>query len=68
VQQAVHVLPILLLAQVIMVVVRLLGGAEFPGWWYFGSSLSGALLWAPLSFLLLLPQYQPVERDDNRPI
>lgn len=68
VQQAVHVLPILLLAQVIMVTVRLLGGAEFPGWWYFGSSLSGALLWAPLSFLLLLPQYQPVERDDNRPI
>lgn len=68
VQQSVHVLPILLLAQVIMVTVRLLGGAEFPGWWYFGSSLSGALLWAPLSFLLLLPQYQPVERDDNRPI
>lgn len=67
-QQAVHVLPILLLAQVIMVTVRLLGGAEFPGWWYFGSSLSGALLWVPLSFLLLLPQYQPVERDDNRPI
>lgn len=68
VQQAVHVMPILLLAQLIMVAVRLLGGAEFPGWWYFGSSLSGALLWAPLSFLLLLPQYQPVERDDNRPI
>ncbi|MGL1833507.1 rod shape-determining protein MreD [Rhodocyclaceae bacterium SMB388] len=67
-QQAVHVLPILLFAQLIMVAVRLLGGAEFPGWWYFGSSLSGALLWAPLSFLLLLPQYQPVERDDNRPI
>lgn len=68
VQQAVHLMPILLLAQLIMVAVRLLGGAEFPGWWYFGSSLSGALLWAPLSFLLLLPQYQPVERDDNRPI
>ena len=27
-----------------------------------------ALLWTPLSFLLLLPQYQPDERDDNRPI
>lgn len=68
VQQALHVLPLLLLVQLIMVAVRLIGGAEFPGVWYFASSLSGALLWLPLSFLLLLPQYQPVERDDNRPI
>lgn len=67
-QQALHVLPLLLLAQVIMVVVRMAGGAEFPGWWYFLSSFSGALLWMPLSVLLLLPQYRPVERDDNRPI
>jgi len=48
--------------------VRLLAGAEFPGWSYFLSSFSGAALWTPLSLLLLLPQYQPVERDDNRPI
>ena len=67
-QQALHVLPLLLLAQAIMVLVRLLAGAEFPGWSYFLSSLGSALLWAPLSFLLLLPQYQPDERDDNRPI
>ncbi|HRP24208.1 MAG TPA: rod shape-determining protein MreD [Thauera sp.] len=67
-QQALHVLPLLLLAQVLMVVVRLLAGGEFPGWSYFLSSLTSVLLWAPLSFLLLLPQYQPVERDDNRPI
>ncbi|MDX9699137.1 MAG: rod shape-determining protein MreD [Rhodocyclaceae bacterium] len=68
VQQALHLLPLLMLSQAVMVAVRLIAGAEFPGWWYFASSLSGALLWAPLSFLLLLPQYQPVERDDNRPI
>lgn len=67
-QQALHVLPLLLLAQAIMVLVRLLAGAEFPGWAYFLSSLGSALLWTPLSFLLLLPQYQPDERDDNRPI
>lgn len=67
-QQAIHILPLLLLAQGLMVVVRLIAGAEFPGWWYFASSLTGALLWAPLSFILLLPQYRPVERDDNRPI
>lgn len=67
-QQAVHVLPLLLLSQALMVGVRLLAGAEFPGWSYFLSSFSAAVLWTPLSFLLLLPQYQPVERDDNRPI
>lgn len=67
-QQALHVLPLLLVAQVIMVVVRVMAGAEFPGWTYFISSLTGALLWGPLGFLLLLPQYQPVDRDDNRPI
>lgn len=67
-QQSLHILPLLLLAQLIMVTVRMVGGADFPGWWYFGSSLAGALCWAPLSFLLLLPQYQPVDRDDNRPI
>ena len=67
-QQALHVLPLLLLAQLLMMAVRLLAGGEFPGWSYFLSSFSSALLWAPLSFLLLLPQYQPVERDDTRPI
>ena len=67
-QQALHVLPLLLLSQVLMVLVRLLAGAEFPGWAYFLSSFSSALLWMPLSLLLLLPQLQPVERDDNRPI
>lgn len=67
-QQALHVLPILLVAQVLMVLVRLVAGAEFPGWAYFLSSFTGLLLWLPLTFLLLLPQYQPVDRDDNRPI
>ncbi len=67
-EQALHVLPMLLLSQLLMVVVRLLAGAEFPGWSYFLSSFTGLLLWAPLNYLLLLPQYQPVERDDHRPI
>ena len=67
-QQAVHVLPMLIVAQVIMLAVRMLAGADFPGWDYFLSSFSGALVWVPLGFLLLLPQYQPVDRDENRPI
>ncbi|NMG28006.1 rod shape-determining protein MreD [Aromatoleum evansii] len=67
-QQALQMFPLLLLTQVIMVTVRLVAGAEFPGWWYFLSSLTSAALWVPLNYLLLLPQYQPVDRDDNRPI
>ena len=67
-QQALHVLPMLLATQLVMVAARLFGGAEFPGFLYFLSSFLAATLWHPLTYLLLLPQYQPVERDDNRPI
>ncbi|CAG0992724.1 Rod shape-determining protein MreD [Rhodocyclaceae bacterium] len=66
--QSLHVLPMLFVAQLIMVVARLMGGAEFPGLLYFLSSFVAAALWHPLTYLLLLPQYRPVERDDNRPI
>lgn len=67
-QQALHVLPLLLGTQLVMLLVRLATGAEFPGLLYFLSSLVATLLWHPLNYLLLLPQYRPVERDDNRPI
>ena len=67
-QQALHVMPMLLAAQIVMVVARMFGGGEFPGVLYFVSSLVAAALWHPLTYLLLLPQYRPVERDENRPI
>lgn len=67
-QQALHVLPMLLGTQLVMLLIRLATGAEFPGLLYFLSSFVATLLWHPLNYVLLLPQYQPVERDDNRPI
>jgi rod shape-determining protein MreD len=67
-QQALHVLPLLLGEQIVMLILRLVAGAEFPGLSWFVGSLLGAALWYPLTYLLLLPQYQPVERDENRPI
>jgi rod shape-determining protein MreD len=67
-QQALHVLPMLLGSQLIMLVIRLISGGEFPGFSWFLSSIFAALLWHPLTYLLLLPQFRPVERDDNRPI
>lgn len=67
-EQALHVLPLLLGAQLVMLFVRLAAGDEFPGLLWFAGSFVGAALWYPLTYLLLLPQYQPVERDENRPI
>jgi rod shape-determining protein MreD len=67
-QQALQVLPLLLGTQVVMLLIRLAAGDEFPGLAWFLGSLVATLLWYPLTYLLLLPQFQPVERDDNRPI
>lgn len=66
--QALHVLPLFCLVPLIQTGLRMLTGAEFPGIGYFVSPFVSGLLWLPLSLLLLLPQYQPVERDENRPI
>lgn len=67
-RQALHVLPMLLGSQLIMLVIRLISGGEFPGFSWFLSSIVAAILWHPLTYLLLLPQFRPVERDENRPI
>lgn len=67
-QQALHILPLLFGAQLVMLLVRMAGGAEFPGLLYLLTPLLSAALWYPLTYLLLIPQYQPVDRDDNRPI
>lgn len=67
-QQALHVLPLLFGAQLTMLLVRLVSGAEFPGILYLVAPLLATLLWHPLTYLLLIPQYRPVDRDENRPI
>ena len=67
-QQALHALPLLLLVQLVQLGVRAMPGFTFPGWSYFIGPFVGTLLWIPLTFVLLLPQYQPVDRDANRPI
>lgn len=67
-QQALHILPLLLVVQLVQFGVRTLTGAEFPGFGYFIGPFVGFILWLPLTYVLLLPQYQPVDRDANRPI
>lgn len=67
-QQALHILPMLLVTQVIMVVARMVAGAEFPGLLWFLSSVTATALWHPLTHVLLLPQFQPEDKDVHRPI
>lgn len=67
-QQALHILPLLVGTQVVMLLVRMIGGAEFPGLMYLLAPVIATALWHPLTYLLLIPQYRPVDRDENRPI
>ena len=61
--QALHVGAILLVGQGAALLVRLAAGDDFPGWQVFVSSLAGALLWPPTSWLLLLPQRRPAKEQ-----
>jgi len=66
--QAVHVFPLLLLAQAIQVLVRVLVAGRFPGWMYFVESAVAVALWPLITWLLLAPQRRAVDRDHTRPI
>ena len=54
--QVLHVLPLLLLAQVAILLVRMVAGTDFPGLIYFAASVTGAALWPVLTIVLQLPQ------------
>ena len=62
--QILHVIPLLLVNDLIVLEIRNLAGAEFPGFSYFiGSFIAGAL-WPVICFLLKLPQ-KPRSDPDN---
>lgn len=52
--QAWHVFPLLLVSQMLILLTHLLSGAAFIGWRFFLASVTGALLWPPLSLLVQL--------------
>ena len=66
--QAIYVLPLLLVAQLAALTIRVWVGGEWPGWVYFAQSLVGAALWPLAAWLLLAPQRRPVDRDETRPL
>lgn len=67
-KQALHVLPMLLTAQLVMLVVRLVAGGTFPGMTFFVGSVISTALWPVASFILLAPQRAPANVDETRPI
>ena len=62
--QILHVLPMLLIMQLIVLGVRQAAGGQFPGWWYFLSSITGALLWPATDLLLKIPLRRRRDPDD----
>ena len=62
--QILHVLPILLVMQMIVLGVRHAAGDAFPGWWFFLSSIVGALLWPATDLLLKIPLRQRHDPDE----
>jgi rod shape-determining protein MreD len=66
--QVLFILPLLAVAQLASLLIRLWVGGAFPGWLYFADSLLGALIWPLIHWILLSPQRRPVERDETRPL
>ncbi len=54
--QALHAGAMLLMAQLVVLLVRVSAGDPFPGWAILVGPLAGALLWPAATWLLLLPQ------------
>ena len=61
--QSLHILPLLIAGELIMIAVRLLAGGELPGPTYFLGAVFGGLLWIPLSVLFRLPRLPKATLD-----
>jgi rod shape-determining protein MreD len=66
--QALHVLPLFVMAHVVVLLIRLVAGGVWPGWSYFAAPALQALLWPVVTLVLLAPQRGAVDPDENRPI
>ena len=66
--QALQLLPLFALAHAITILLRLIGGAMFPGWQVLLGPVLEAALWPIVSVLLLAPQRRAPNPDANRPL
>ena len=61
--QVLHVVLLLLMNDLIVLGIRLVAGADFPGLQYFIGSFVAAALWLPLGALFRLPQRPKLDPD-----
>ena len=61
--QSLHIFPLLLGAEVVVVAVRLIAGDELPPVGHFMSAAIGTLLWIPLCVVLRLPRVPKTTPD-----
>ena len=66
--QALHVLPLLVVMQIVQMLIQLAVTGKFPGWLYFAQSIVATIIWPVVCWLLLAPQRRAVDRDETRPI
>ena len=66
--QALQMLGPFAAAHALQVLIGLLSGGLWPGWWLLGAPLLEALLWPLASWALLAPQRRPPDPDGNRPL
>ncbi|MDP3654898.1 MAG: rod shape-determining protein MreD [Rhodoferax sp.] len=66
--QAAQVMPLFVAAHAVELVLRMLGGGTFPGWWVLLAPLIEAALWPVASVFLLAPQRRAPNPDANRPL
>jgi rod shape-determining protein MreD len=62
--QVLHVIPLLLLNDAIVLALRMFAGGTFPGWSYFLGSVVGGALW-PLVYTLLKAPQRPKSDPDR---
>lgn len=67
-QQALQVLPLLVVAHAVELAVRMMVGGTFPGFLILLAPLIESLLWPVITVLLLLPQRRAPDPDANRPL
>ena len=66
--QALQLLPLFVVARIVTIVLRLIGGASFPGWEVLAAPVLEMLLWPITTALLLAPQRRSPHPDADRPL
>ncbi|MCG2585484.1 rod shape-determining protein MreD [Massilia sp. TS11] len=66
--QALHVLPLMAMTQLVQVLVEFIVSGRFGGFLHFIDSFVSAALWPLLTVLLMAPQRRAVDRDHTRPL